>query len=92
MSECAAVRMAEDTPLPHFYCGLPARAALDTRTIARATAVAAVIAAPSIAVFLATWQVLDDLFVAAIAGAVVHFVAMGFAIRISKKFMPRTDA
>ncbi len=65
---------------------------MDTRTIARATAVAAVIAAPSIAVFLAAWQVLDDLFVAAIAGAVVHFVAMGFAIRISKKFMPRTDA
>lgn len=60
--------------------------------LVRATAVAAVIAAPSVGVFLAAWQILDDLFVAAIAGAAAHFVAMGFAIRISKKFMPRADA
>lgn len=60
--------------------------------VARATAVAAVMAAPSVAVFLALWQIMDDLFVAAIAGAVAHFVAMGFALRISKKFMRRADA
>lgn len=74
-----------------FYCGRPDRPAL-RGMITRATAVAAVIAAPSVGVFLAAWQILDDLFVAAIAGAVAHFVAMGFAIRISKKFMPRADA
>ena len=66
-----------------------ARAMAGAGMMARATAIGAVMAAPAIAVFLAAWQLLDDLFVAAVAGAVAHFVAMGFALRISKKLMPR---
>lgn len=48
--------------------------------------IAAVITAPSLAAFFAGWLILGDLIQAAIIGAVVHFVAMAFALKIIKKF------
>ena len=49
--------------------------------------IAAIITIPSILVFILSWVVLDNLIYAGIIGAVVHFVAMGFSLKISKKIL-----
>jgi len=65
--------------------------ALSARDVAvRGTAMAAVITAPSLAAFLIVWTVLDDLITAAVIGGIVHFVAMGFSLRISRRFFTKT--
>ena len=53
----------------------------------RGTIIAAIITIPSIAAFVLTWIILDNLIYAAILGAVIHFIAMGFALKISKKIL-----
>lgn len=55
--------------------------------VIRGTVMASIITVPSLAAFLACWTVLGDLIQAAIVGAVVHFVAMGFSLKISKKLL-----
>jgi len=47
----------------------------------------AIVTIPSIIVFLITWTVLDNLITAIILGAIVHFIAMGFSLKISKKIL-----
>lgn len=53
----------------------------------RGSVLAVIVAVPSLAVFVGLWYVLDDLITAAVVGAIVHFVAMGFSLKISKKFL-----
>jgi len=53
----------------------------------RGTIIAAIITIPSIVAFVLTWIILDNLIYAAILGAVIHFIAMGFALKISKKIL-----
>ena len=53
----------------------------------RGTIIATIITVPSIITFLLIWIVLDNLIYAAILGAVVHFTAMGFSLKISKKIL-----
>jgi len=61
---------------------------LSIREIAlRGTIIATIITVPSIITFLLIWIVLDNLIYAAILGAVVHFIAMGFSLKISKKIL-----
>ena len=61
---------------------------LSIREIAlRGTIIATIITAPSIITFIFIWIVLDNLIYAAIVGAVVHFTAMGFSLKISKKIL-----
>jgi hypothetical protein len=61
---------------------------LSIREIAlRGTIIATIITVPSIVTFLLIWIVLDNLIYAAILGAVVHFIAMGFSLKISKKML-----
>ena len=61
---------------------------LSIREIAlRGTIIATIITVPSIVTFLLIWVVLDNLIYAAILGAVVHFIAMGFSLKISKKML-----
>ena len=61
---------------------------LSIREIAlRGTIIATIITVPSIITFLLIWIVLDSLIYAAILGAVVHFIAMGFSLKISKKIL-----
>lgn len=55
--------------------------------LVRGSVLAAVITVPSLIVFLGLWMVTGDLLMPAIAGAVVHFVAMGFSLKFSKKFL-----
>ncbi len=46
----------------------------------------AIVTIPSILTFLITWIVLDNLITAIIVGGIVHFIAMGFSLKISKKY------
>ena len=52
--------------------------------------IAMIVTVPSITAFAVSWNILDDLFQAIIIGAVVHFIAMGFSLKISKKILVRT--
>jgi len=53
----------------------------------KGTIMATILTVPSIIAFLITWTVLDNLINAAIVGGVVHFIAMGFSLKISKKIL-----
>jgi hypothetical protein len=37
--------------------------------------------------FLFSWLILDDFMIAVILGGIVHFIAMGFGLKISKKIL-----
>ena len=54
--------------------------------ILKGTIIAIIVVIPSLTIFFLVWVILDDLLYAAIIGGVVHFVAMGFSLKISKKF------
>ena len=47
--------------------------------------IAVIVTIPSIVSFMIAWIILDDLLFAALIGAVIHFIAMGFSLKISKK-------
>ena len=53
----------------------------------KGTIMATILTVPSIIAFLITWAILDNLINAAIVGGVVHFIAMGFSLKISKKIL-----
>lgn len=52
--------------------------------------IAMIVTIPSITAFSISWNILDNLFQAVVIGAVVHFVTMGFSLKISKKILVRT--
>jgi len=54
---------------------------------AKGSIIALIISIPSLAGFFVSWTVLDNLIEAAIIGLVVHFIAMGFALKITKKIL-----
>ena len=54
--------------------------------ILKGTIIALFVIAPSLSAFFLAWIILDNLFQAIIIGGVVHFIAMGFSLKISKKF------
>lgn len=61
---------------------------LSIREVAlRGTVIAVIITVPSVLAFLISWTILDNLIYAAILGAVIHFIAMGFSLKISKKIL-----
>ena len=53
--------------------------------------IAVIVSVPSISTFILSWEVLDDLLHAIIIGGVVHFIAMGFSLKISKKLLIKYD-
>ncbi len=55
--------------------------------IIRGSILALITTVPSLAVFVLVWFFLDDVMVGAISGAIIHFIAMGFSLKISKKFL-----
>ncbi len=54
--------------------------------ILKGTIIAIFLIIPSLLAFFLSWTILDDLLQAAIIGGIVHFIAMGFSLKISKKF------
>lgn len=53
----------------------------------RGSIIALITTIPSLIAFLLVWFFLDDVMIGAISGAIVHFVAMGFSLKISKKLL-----
>ena len=60
--------------------------------VLKGSIIAVIVTIPSIVSFMVIWMILDDLIQAAIIGAVVHFIAMGFSLKISKKFLVRRNS
>ncbi len=60
--------------------------------VLKGSIIAVIVTVPSITSFLISWIILDDLIQAAIIGAVIHFVAMGFSLKISKKLHVKRDS
>ena len=54
--------------------------------VAKGSIIGVIVTAPSLAAFGISWLILDDLIKSAIIGGVVHFIALGFSFKISKKF------
>ena len=57
--------------------------------VLKGTIMATIVTVPSIIAFLISWALLDNLLTAAIVGGIIHFVAMGFSLKISKKILVR---
>jgi len=57
----------------------------------KGTIIAVIIAIPSLVSFLVAWVLLDNLLIAALIGVVIHFIAMGFALKISKKLLVKRN-
>lgn len=55
--------------------------------ILKGSIIAVIVTVPSIIAFFVSWAVLNDIMQAAIIGAVIHFMAMGFSLKISKKLI-----
>jgi len=55
--------------------------------VLKGTIVAVIITIPSIMVFLLSWFIFDNFMTAIILGGIVHFIAMGFGLKISKKIL-----
>lgn len=53
----------------------------------RGTVIAVIITIPSLVAFVIIWITFDDLILGAIISAVIHFIAMGFSLKIAKKFL-----
>lgn len=57
----------------------------------KSTFIALFVIVPSLSSFFLAWIILNDLFQALIIGAIIHFIAMGFSLKISKKFIIKQD-
>jgi len=57
----------------------------------KGTIIAIIIAIPSLVSFMIAWALLDNLLIAALIGVVIHFIAMGFALKISKKLLVKRN-
>ena len=53
----------------------------------RGTIIAVIITVPSVVAFILAWGILDNLIYAVILGGIIHFIAMGFSLKISKKIL-----
>ena len=51
----------------------------------KATIMGAIITVPSLTAFFVSWLILGDKITAAIIGVVVHFIGMGFSLKIAKR-------
>lgn len=60
--------------------------------ILKGSIIAVIVTVPSITTFAISWFVLDNLMHAAIIGGVIHFVAMGFSLKISKKLLIKRES
>jgi hypothetical protein len=57
--------------------------------VLRGTIIATIISVPSLTSFVLIWVIFDDLILGIIVGIVIHFIAMGFSLKIAKKLLLR---
>ena len=60
--------------------------------VLKGSIIAVIVTVPSIVSFMVFWMILDNLIQAVIIGAVIHFIAMGFSLKISKKLSVKSDS
>ena len=60
--------------------------------VLKGSIIAIIVTVPSITTFAVSWFILDNLIQSAIIGGIVHFIAMGFSLKISKKLLVRKDS
>ena len=60
--------------------------------VLKGSIIAVIVTVPSIMSFMVFWMILDNLIQAAIIGTVIHFIAMGFSFKISKKLSVKRDS
>ena len=60
--------------------------------ILKGSIIAVIVTVPSITTFAISWLILDNLIQSAIIGGVIHFIAMGFSLKISKKLLVKRDS
>ena len=58
----------------------------------KGTVIALILIIPSLSAFFLTWVILDNLLQAVIIGGIIHFIAMGFSLKISKKFFTKNHS
>ncbi|MGI0004664.1 MAG: hypothetical protein ACREAX_05135 [Candidatus Nitrosotenuis sp.] len=51
----------------------------------KGSVIGAIITIPSLVAFFLIWYVLGDKIIALVIGIIVHFIGMGFSLKISKK-------
>jgi hypothetical protein len=57
--------------------------------VLKGTIIATIISVPSLTSFVLIWVIFDDLILGIIVGIIIHFIAMGFSLKISKKLLLR---
>jgi hypothetical protein len=60
--------------------------------ILKGSIIAVIVTVPSITTFAISWFILDNLMQSAIIGGVIHFIAMGFSLKISKKLLVKKES
>ena len=60
--------------------------------VLKGSIIAVIVTVPSITTFAISWFILDNLMHAAIIGGIVHFIAMGFSLKISKKLLVKKES
>ncbi len=58
----------------------------------RGSIIGAIITVPSLVAFFVSWMVTGDKFTSLIVGVVVHFIGMGFTLKLSKKLFKVNQA
>ena len=56
-----------------------------TGIFAKGSVIAAIITIPSLTAFFVSWTITGDKIISLIVGVVVHFIGMGFSLKLSKK-------
>lgn len=55
----------------------------------KGTIMALILTVPSLIGFVISWAITDNLLTSAIVGGIIHFIAMGFSLKISKKLLTK---
>ena len=58
----------------------------------KGTVIAIILIIPSLSTFFLSWVILDNFLQAVIIGGFIHFIAMGFSLKISKKFFTKNHS
>jgi len=57
--------------------------------IFKGTIIAILVVIPSLTAFFLSWIIMNNLLQSIVIGGIVHFIAMGFSLKISKKFFTK---
>jgi hypothetical protein len=58
----------------------------------KGTIIALIVTIPSLISFFLVWTITDNLIYGGVSSVIVHFIAMGFSLKISKKLLVKKDS